>query len=164
LISCAELSNATDIFRVTSESPFLFFDPVEELWKKHIDNNLDATFYDDVIDGIGFEIISLKALNDSYKKGDERHRSELCTLYIRENLNKFKVGKPTPPKDFIRKDLRLTVDNPEDLVVCRILYNEFRNLAPRFPIRKLIKFLDDNPNLKKLIYPFTEQGYVTMYI
>ena len=51
LINCGLLADATDIFRVTSESPFLFFEPVEEAWEAHQKNQADATFMDDVIDG-----------------------------------------------------------------------------------------------------------------
>jgi len=80
--------------------------------------------------------------------GDDRHRSELCTLYIRENITQFNVEKPTPLKQLVRKDLRLTVDNPEDLVVCRKLYNGFKHLAPRIPVLDLVKYLDSNFNQK----------------
>ncbi len=164
LIKCGEYSNASDIFRVTSESPFLFFDPVEDLWKNHVKNNLDATFYDHVVDGSGFEILSLNALKLSHKKGEKRHRSELCTLFIRENINDFKVEKPKPVMKLVRKDLRLTVDNPEDLVVCRQLYSKFKHLAPRIPVIELVKYLDENSKLKEIIYPLTESGYKTMYL
>jgi len=164
LIKCGEYSNATDIFRVTSESPFLFFDPIEDLWKNHVQNNLDATLYDHVVDGSGFEILSLNALKLSHEKGQNKHRSELCTLFIRENINDFKVEKPNPVKKLIRKDLRLTVDNPEDLVVCRELYSKFKHLAPRIPVLELVNYLDKNPRLKEIIYPLTEQGYKTMYL
>tara|TARA_B100000795_G_scaffold234805_1_gene194143 strand:+ start:10768 stop:11520 length:753 start_codon:yes stop_codon:yes gene_type:complete len=164
LISCGELCKATDIFRVTSESPFLFFEPVEELWNNHTKNKLDATFYDHIVDGAGFEILSLVALQKSHLMGDDKHRSELCTLYIRENLSQFKVAKPNPLEELIRKDLRLTVDNPEDLVVCRILYNKFKHLAPRIPVLELVKYLDSRNELKELIYPLTETGYQTMYL
>lgn len=164
LIKCGELVNATDIFRVTSESPFLFFDPVEDLWMNHINNKLDATFYDGVVDGSGFEILSLNALEISHKNGEDRHRSELCTLYIRENSNQFKIEKPIPLQELVRNDLRLTVDNPEDLVVCRKLYSEFKHYSPRIPVLELVKYLDKNPSLKELIYPLTESGYKTMYL
>tara|TARA_B100000795_G_C22732020_1_gene411752 strand:- start:452 stop:1204 length:753 start_codon:yes stop_codon:yes gene_type:complete len=164
LILCGEVSDATDIFRVTSESPFLFFEPVEELWSNHINNKLDVTFYDNVVDGSGFEIISLNALQTSHRMGEDRHRSEACSLYIRENLDQFKVEKPTPIFELIRNDLRLTVDNPEDLVVCRKLYFEFKHLAPRIPVLELIKFLDNNKSLKELIFPLTDSGYKTMYL
>jgi len=62
LVRCGQLAGATDVFRVTSESPFLYFEPVEDLWRRHQAEQVDATFMDDIIDGCGFEIIALRAL------------------------------------------------------------------------------------------------------
>lgn len=163
LVKCGQLAGATDIFRVTSESPFPYFEPVENLWHRHQDERADATFLDDVIDGCGFEIISLKALEASHTKGDKKHRSELCTLYIREHHQEYKILKPEPPAELVRKDLRLTVDNPEDLAVCRIVFGIFKEQAPRIPVPEIVRFLDANPKLIELLSPFTEIGYATMY-
>jgi spore coat polysaccharide biosynthesis protein SpsF len=163
LLECGKIANATDIFRVTSESPFLYFEPLEDLWKCHQSEHADATFMDDVIDGCGFEIISLNALKESHDKGDKKHRSELCTLYIREHHQDFKIIKAEPRMELVRKDLRLTVDNPEDLAVCRIVFGAFKDQAPRISVPEIVKFLDANPNLIDLIAPFTEIGYSTMY-
>lgn len=162
LVACGELGEATDIFRVTSESPFLFHNQIPELWKKYQAEDLDALFMDEIIDGAGFEIIKLDALKVSHRNGDSRHRSELCTLYIRENANQFNILKVFPPENLIRKDLRLTVDNPEDLAVCRILYNIFKAQAPMFSLDEMVVCLDKNQYLKDLIAPFTEAGYATM--
>ena len=164
LIACGEKAQASDIFRVTSESPFLYFDETVSLWQHYVQFDLDALFMDEIIDGCGFEIISLEALKKSHEMGDERHRSELCSLYIRENNNQFNIRKVFPPKDLIRKDLRLTVDNPEDLVVCRAVYQHFKDLAPLIPLLEVVNFLDSSSNLKKLISPFIESGYNSMYI
>lgn len=163
LVACGRLAGATDIFRVTSESPFLYFEEVEDLWRLHQDESFDATFMDEVIDGCGFEIIRQEALERSHANGDRRHRSELCTLYIREHPAEFKVHKAQPPEALVRKDLRLTVDNPEDLAVCRIAYSVFRDLAPRIPVSQIVAFLDANPRLIEWIAPYTEIGYSTMY-
>ena len=54
LVACGECSGATDVFRVTSESPFVYFEEVESLWGFHVSRMLDATFMDDIIDGCGF--------------------------------------------------------------------------------------------------------------
>jgi hypothetical protein len=62
---------------------------------------------------------SQRSLERSHDNGEPKHRSELCTLYIREHPDEFKVVRHRPLQALIRKDLRLTVDNPEDLVVCR---------------------------------------------
>ncbi len=162
LISCGEIAEATDILRVTSESPFMYFDEVNSLWQHYIDSELDALFMDEIIDGCGFEIISLEALKKSHELGVDRHRSELCSLFIRENKGDFNIEKVLPPKELIRKDLRLTVDNPEDLVVCRAVYCHFKDYAPKIPLFEVVKFLDLSPNYKELISPFTEAGYSTM--
>ena len=164
LIMCGDTVNASDIFRITSESPFLYYQAVESLWENHITNKFDATFFDDIVDGCGFEIIKLSALKKSHKEGESKHRSELCSLYIRENKSKFKINQVSAPKSLYRKDLRLTVDNPEDLVLCRAVYNEFKEIAPKIPLEKIIFFLNKNPNLIKLTYPYTEEGYKTMYL
>lgn len=163
LVKCGQLAGATDIFRVTSESPFLYFEPVGDMWHHYQEEQADAAFMDNVVDGCGFEIISLKALEESHAKGDKKHRSELCTLYIREHYQDFKIIKANPPIELIRKDLRLTVDNPEDLAVCRTVFNAFKSSAPRIPVLEIVKFLDENPRLIELIAPFTEAGYSTMY-
>lgn len=164
LIQCGKLGNATDIFRITSESPFLYFELVNELWLRHQEEVADATFMDDIIDGCGFEIIRLTALEESHAKGMVKHRSELCTLYIREKSDSFNIIWSMPPNSLVRKDLRLTVDNPEDLVVCRAVYKEFKKHAPRIPVIQIVAFLDANPTLKELISPYTELGYETMYL
>lgn len=163
LISCCVKAEATDILRVTSESPFMYFEGVENFWQHYLDAQLDALFMDEIIDGCGYEIISLEALKKSHEMGEDRHRSELCSLYIRENNNEFKIEKVMPPEALVRKDLRLTVDNPEDLVVCRAVYEHFKNLAPKVPLIEVVQFLDSHPNLKQLILPFAEAGYATMY-
>ena len=164
LIKCGEHESASDIFRITSECPFLYYEAIEETWERYNHKKLDAIFMDYLIDGIGFEIISLDALKLSNEKGSEKHRSEFCSLYIRANITLFKVEKITPPNYLIRNDLRLTVDNPEDLVICRRIYKEFQHLAPRIEIKKIIEFLDSHKDLKKLVSPYLEDGYSTMYI
>lgn len=164
LVQCGQLANATDIFRVTSESPFLYFDAVDDLWRRHQEERADATFMDDVIDGCGFEIITQKALEKSHVNGEIKHRSELCSLFIREHHELFKIIRPEPAIEVVRKDLRLTVDNPEDLAVCRIVYGAFKELAPRIPVTEVVKFLDASPKLIELIAPYTDIGYSTMYI
>ena len=73
LIKCAEKVNATDVFRITSENPFLYFQSVKKLWKEFLDYNIDAIFQDEIVDGCGFEIITLAALKESHLKGEKKN-------------------------------------------------------------------------------------------
>ena len=57
----------------------------------------------------------------------------------------------------------LTVDYPEDLVVCRKVYEHFKDFSPNIPLMEVVKFLDKNKQLLKLTSPFCEQGYKNMY-
>ena len=164
LIQCGEHTNATDIFRVTSESPFPYFEMIDKGWKEHLQNQNDATFLENIIDGCGFEIIRSDALKESHQKGQEKHRSELCTLYIRECKDIFKIQKILPPKELIRKDIRLTVDYPEDLIVCRAVFKRFQSSAPFVPLLDVVEFLDEDEFLRSLVAPFCEIGYGTMYL
>lgn len=162
LIQCGELGGATDVFRVTSESPFLYFEPVEDMWRRHREERADATFLWNIIDGCGCEIYTLDTLRASHDRGDHRHRSELCSLYVREHPDEFNVIRIEPPAPLTRKDVRLTVDYPEDLVVCRAAYGALRAHAPRIPVEEIVGYLDAHPPLLALIAPYTEAGYATM--
>ena len=166
LIDGLNFVEADDLFRITSESPFLYIEPIKNAWETHRDLNYDATFLDQIIDGCGFEIITKQALKESWEKGKTKHRSEMCSLFIRENIESFKVLKLNCPRELIRKDLRLTVDYPEDLIVCRAVFNNLFNgeINTDYSISDIVCFLDKNPNLKSLIAPYCEEGYSTMYL
>ena len=88
----------------------------------------------------------------------------MCTLYIREHEDDFKIQRLYPPEELNRKDLRFTVDYPEDLIVCRGVYEKFKGNVPMIPMLAAVRFIDNNEYLKKIIAPFCETGYSTMYL
>lgn len=154
LIQCGRAADATDILRVTTESPFTYFTPFPDAWRRHVEHDNDVTAVTDVPDGAGFEILAMRALERSHERGDRRHRSELCTLYIREHLEQFRVEALEVPHEVRRLDLRLTVDYPEDLILCRRVYERFRALAPRIPLQDIVEYLDAAPELNALVRPY----------
>ncbi|MFQ5786827.1 MAG: acylneuraminate cytidylyltransferase [Thermodesulfobacteriota bacterium] len=164
LIRCGEKGQASDIFRLTTESPFTYFEGIESAWADHVNGNYDFTCLDNVSDGCGFEIIKINALEYSHLHGKKRHRSEFCSLYIRENKNKFKIKYVDVPQSIRRTDLRLTIDYPEDLIVCRAVYSRFKDQAPKIHVADIIEYLDENPQLKSLVAPFVGEGLRTMYL
>lgn len=148
LILGAEKVGATDIFRVTTECPFIMFEKIQEAWKLHINENNDATFLDNVVVGANFEIITLATMKKSHEKGEEKHRSEYSTSYIREHNQDFKIKQLEVPKEYMRDDIRITCDMPEDLIVLRTIYKEFSNLTPLIPLKNIIAFIDQREELK----------------
>jgi len=144
LVHGAKKTSATDVFRITSESPFVSLDKINKYWKKHCKEKNDLTIYSNNIDGMGFEIFTTNSLIKSHKLGKKKHRSELCDLYIRENIKKFKVSYNI--EKLTNKKFRLTVDNPEDLILCRKIFQSMKTDYPRFKIKKIINFLNHKDN------------------
>lgn len=151
LIRGAQLVGADHVLRVTTESPYAYYDDLQEIYDYHCDNNVDYSVISGLPDGSYFEIIKVEALKKSWEQGGDKHRSELCTLYIFENQDKFKIVKHKCKKEFERTDLRLTVDWPEDLIVIRAIYEEL-NLSPNeaLDFGRIIEFLDKNPKINAI--------------
>ena len=82
-------------------------------------------------------------------------------MFIRENNQLFNIHRIIPNKKYFRKDLRFTVDNPEDLIVCREVFKYFEKKT--ISLSKMINFMDKKPELKKIIKPYCESGYKNMY-
>jgi spore coat polysaccharide biosynthesis protein SpsF len=150
LIRCGEVASATDIFRVTTESPFVHYDAIADAWERHCATESDFTTIAGLPDGCTFEIIRLDALQRSHREGSMRHRSELCSLYIQEHPDSFRIKVWDAPEE-LRRRTRLTIDYPEDLVLCRAIFENLREAAPRIPLGSILEFLDANPRLGALI-------------
>jgi spore coat polysaccharide biosynthesis protein SpsF len=151
LIKCGEKSKATDIFRVSTECPFLWLDKLNEIFKIHLDNQNDITVTDNLPEGTAIEIFKLDTLKYIHQNCEKKYKSEIFTRYPRNNINEFKVKVIEPPKNLQRIDIRLTVDYPEDLTLCRIIYEKFIDEAPVISISKIINFLDEFEELKNLV-------------
>lgn len=151
LIKGAESVKADHVLRVTTESPYTYMDNLAEIYKYHCENNIDYSVTKGLPDGAYFEIISLSALKRSWDEGSSKHRSELCTLYIFENKDKFKLAQHDIPQALQRSDIRLTVDWPEDLIVMRQAY-EALNLSPEVKLNfeAIINYLDKNPKINSI--------------
>jgi spore coat polysaccharide biosynthesis protein SpsF len=150
LIDGAKYVNADVIFRITSENPYIYWEGIDNIIKKHEEKKFDFTYVDGLPLGSYFEIISLKALETSHRMGSKKHRSELATLYIKENKKKFKINQIMPEKELQRPEVRLTVDSPEDLWVAREIQNAFRNTGRPIPLKQVIKFLDKHPEIARV--------------
>lgn len=156
LVACGRLGNATDVFRVTTECPFFDYAQLEPGWASHVAGGYDISVLDHVPEGAGFEIYRQEALERSHREGQDGDRSEFCSNYARFNQRLFKVQILKPEPACRRLDLRLTVDYPEDLVLCRAVYNAFAAKAPRIPLRDIVGFLDGKPDLKALVRPYVD--------
>ena len=85
LIKAADTYKCSDVFRITSESPFVQLEEINSVWEQHKSEGNHATFFDKTIDGCGFEIISTDALNKSHQR--EAYVTDLkCVLCTSERI------------------------------------------------------------------------------
>jgi spore coat polysaccharide biosynthesis protein SpsF len=154
LIAAAEAHGATDVLRKTTESPFFEIGAMHRAWRQHLDEDNDVTVVDHVPLGTAVEIYSLDALKRSHEEGRDEDRSELVSNYARYNQRLFKVGLVLPELSLRRLDVRLTVDYPEDLVLCREIYSNLAEHAPSIPLAEIIAFVDSRPDLTALVAPY----------
>jgi spore coat polysaccharide biosynthesis protein SpsF len=154
LILAGRLGRATDVFRVTTECPWFAYDLLEPAWQRHVKNSNDITVCDRLPEGLHFEIYRLAALEESHERGTSKDRSEFCSNYARTHPSAFRIEVLLPPQDLQRMDLRVTVDYPEDLIVCREIAKAHAHSMPLVGLREIVTFLDSRPDLKALVAPF----------
>ena len=163
LISACELVGGDTVYRVTSESPFSYLEGLPEAISSHKSTDSDCTAYGNLPDGVMFELVKLSALKTSHSDGEYRHRSELCTLYINENPHLFKKNILQIDEKLQRPDYRLTIDFPEDLILCRNIIRFFNGDNKYIPYPDLISFLDENPELLSIVENITDNSYIKPY-
>jgi spore coat polysaccharide biosynthesis protein SpsF len=154
LIQCGRAGKATDVFRVTTECPWFAYGLFDRVWERHLQSENDITVCDRLPEGLHFEIYKLEALEKAHHRGSSGDRSEFCSNYPRTHPEEFRVEAVLPPEKLQRMDLRVTVDYPEDLILCREIAQNCSSSMPLVPTEKIVSFLDSREDLRKLVASF----------
>ena len=97
----------------------------------------------------GVEVFTMHALEAMNQKAKEDYQREHVTLYLRENAEDFKIALFIPDRSFQRKDIRITVDYPEDLKLMRHLYKIFYQDGEIIDLKKVVKYLNEHPAIRE---------------
>jgi spore coat polysaccharide biosynthesis protein SpsF len=154
VIECAHAARASDVLRKTSEDPFFDYSALEPAWATHVADGNDVTALDDVPEGTAFELFTLAALERCHRLSSAEDREHIAN-YARFHQDEFRIEILGPANPACRRlELRLTVDNPEDLILCRAVMAELGSRHARIPLCETVRFLDRNPQLTALVRPF----------
>ncbi len=145
---CAKRFNVSKIVRVTSDCPLIdpeIVDKTIELFSReefdYASNNLKKTFPH----GLDVEVFSYKSLETSYLNSSSKIEKEHITQFIRKRPNEFKLVNLSSKNNL--SDIRITIDEKEDLILVRKIIDALGNEASYKDIENL--FIS-SPELKKI--------------
>jgi spore coat polysaccharide biosynthesis protein SpsF len=151
-VDCAHHMRADHVVRVTGDNPLTDLETIERLVNLHITTRADYTYVpgEALLMGILSEVISRPALERSWERGEERHRSELVTLYIKEHPAEFQIRTAELPAGLSRPEYRLTVDEAEDVELMQALFERLAAPGKIVTTREALALLDREPELAKI--------------
>jgi spore coat polysaccharide biosynthesis protein SpsF len=112
---CARQYGFDSIVRMTGDNPFPDIEELDNLIGLYETSGADyCNSYKSLPIGVGAEIFSFAALEDSFRKGKEPHHLEHVDEYILEHPELFRTLELKTSSEKNWPDIRLTVDTPED--------------------------------------------------
>jgi spore coat polysaccharide biosynthesis protein SpsF len=122
---CAQQFKFTQIVRLTADNPFVDICELDRLIDLHAIKIADYTHSFGVLPvGVGAEIFTFAALENSFYNGHAENHREHVNEYIQENTSLFKIEILDVASSKCFPDVRLTVDTEEDYrKACYIVEN-----------------------------------------
>ncbi|WKK74520.2 hypothetical protein QYS49_22720 [Marivirga salinae] len=156
-------SDTNFIVRICSDNPFMQLGSINEFLKS-MKSDTDYISFADVHGtpairthwGLYPEIVSRKALVQAHKETENSENGafyrEHVTNYIYGNPDKFNV-KLLPAPEIIknRKDLRFTIDTPEDFENMQKLYKIIQINGGDFSLENLVRTADEHKEIKAVM-------------
>ena len=146
---CAKKYEFEHIVRLTADNPFVDIEELDNLITLHLTKPADySTSLDALPYGVGTEIFSFKALEESHLKAVKEYHLEHVNEYILDNLNFFSVNVLSV-EDFKNFPLiRLTVDTQDDYEkACFLVKNSKDEILTTKEAIKLCLQLSKKPKL-----------------
>lgn len=148
---CAWNSMADVVVRMTGDCPLIHPPTVDAMVTLLEEKNVEYVCPDPRHKSLetGVEVFTYNALKKIHKRATEDYQKEHVTLYLREHPEEFSIALFIPDPLFQRKDIRLTVDYPEDLKLMRHLYKEFYRKDEIIDLRDVVQYLDKHPAIRE---------------
>lgn len=153
-IQAARQSGFSKIIRVCADNPFLDLAGITTLITEFKKSDADYLGFQlagnkpSILTHFGFwaEAVRFDALEKAQQLTSEKLYHEHVTNFIYGNPTLFKVHFiPANPVVFMRTDIRMTLDTPEDFEIQQKIFAALTRENPNFAIREIIKWLDNHP-------------------
>lgn len=155
-ISAARQFGFSKIIRVCADNPFMDLAGITTLITEFEKSDADYLGFQlagnkpSILTHFGFwaEAVRFDALEKVRQLTSEKLYREHVTNFIYGNPTLFKVHFiPANPVVFMRTDIRMTLDTPEDFEIQQKIFAALTRENPNFAIREIIKWLDNHPDI-----------------
>ncbi len=113
----------------------------------YVSNSYERTYPD----GLDVEAFSIEVLHHLFEQATDMWEREHVTLYLKQQAHPFRMGQITHDEDL--SGLRWTVDQAEDMVLVRAVYEELYPTNPLFSWLDLLAWLRARPALLRTSLP-----------
>jgi spore coat polysaccharide biosynthesis protein SpsF len=143
-VKLCEQADADAVIRVTSDCPLFNIDISSQFVVTFNEEDYDFIYCSNMspVQGTVTELISRNAL----QKVHTTYRGPAISLPIREKMSEFKTCGIEIDASLVRPEYRLTLDEPEDLMVLQKIYDALYGGKP-IPLPSVYTWLDDNPEV-----------------
>lgn len=152
-INCSLEFDITNIIRICADNVFIQNQFISQL----IDNialNYDYMSYkvggvNTILThwGLFGEYVTLDTLEMVQKKTNKKEYLEHLTNYIYTHPNEYKIKYWDVPKELMRTDVRLTIDNKRDFEICRNIIDYLQINDLDWSYKNILIYLEANQNL-----------------
>jgi spore coat polysaccharide biosynthesis protein SpsF (cytidylyltransferase family) len=146
---CTKKFDADVVIRITADCPLIDPKLIQQMLNFYVNNNFDYvsnTIKPTYPDGLDVEIFSFQVLKKTFESAKLQSELEHVTPYIKKNPKKFKLFNFENTRDY--SNIRLTVDEPDDLKFIRQIYKKLESETSSF--NKIIKIISSEPKLLKI--------------
>lgn len=147
----AKLFEADHIVRITSDCPVIDPHIVDRVIALHLKKKRDFTaniITETFPDGLDVEVFTFAALRTAWERARLASEREHVTPYIKKHLRMFRLTNLACKENLYGK--RWTLDNPEDYVFLRRVYNALYKRNRLFGMKEILAFLHQHPEVERI--------------
>ena len=147
------------VVRITSDCPLIDPELIDDVVKRFIEayppydyasNGLERTYPR----GLDVEVMWFKVLSCAWREAKEPYQRVHVTPFIKEHPERFRLLSVTGGQG---KELRWTVDTPEDLTFMRAVYEKFNN-SDTMHWREVLDLIEREPDIAAINRHIQQKG------
>ena len=162
VMNYANIKDDDIVVRITADCPLIDPELIDEVIERHIVTNSDYTsntIEPTFPDGLDCEVIQATVLKKAWEEGKLKSEREHVTLYIRNHPELFRIESYKGTEDL--SDMRWTLDEEEDYVLIKRIYEELYSNTKMFTTKEILDFLNSDPNIGAINYMHTRNQGLT---